>query len=164
MSVVRLVFLVRLVSAVVESKAEIAIQSTQFIFLVLEPHCSIIAGCLPCYKPFIRPGGRDPESMVRSVRPISWGSGGSGGSRGSKSRTRKGERFQTPGPKDGESRGERQVELSNRSQWPESSYDVHISRGSRKSNSSMGSRDKGAPANPPPEAVHVTRGVEVSYV
>lgn len=40
--------------------------SKLIIFLILEPNCSVIAGCLPCYAPLFA-GGRAPESIVRSV-------------------------------------------------------------------------------------------------
>ncbi|KAI1479323.1 hypothetical protein F4774DRAFT_418908 [Daldinia eschscholtzii] len=88
-SIVRLVFLVQLLSAVVEAKESIAIQSKQFVFLILEPHCSIIAGCLPCYGSLLaKIGGRAPESLVRSVRSMislrSWGTRGSRGSQNSR--------------------------------------------------------------------------------
>ena len=56
----------------------------QYIFMMLEPNCSIIAACLPCYGPLLA-GGRGPESLIRSLRSIislrsrdSKGSGGSG--------------------------------------------------------------------------------------
>ncbi|MCJ1405150.1 hypothetical protein MMC11_008376 [Xylographa trunciseda] len=45
------------------------LQSKQFIFLILEPNCSIIAACLPCYGPLLAKG-RSPESLVRSVRSV----------------------------------------------------------------------------------------------
>ncbi|KAI1373129.1 hypothetical protein F4677DRAFT_430333 [Hypoxylon crocopeplum] len=167
-SIVRVVFLVQLLSTVVEAKSAIAIQSKQFVFLVIEPHCSIIAGCLPCYGPLLASiGGRAPESLVRSVRSIislrSWGSRGSRGSRGSKSRTKKGDGFQTLGPKDGESQADSQLELSNHLQWPESSHDVQVMGGSRKSDSSKPNGHEDT-ANLPMEAINVTKGVDVSYV
>lgn len=45
------------------------LQSKQVIFVILEPNCSIIAGCLPCYGPLFA-GGRSPASLVRSVRSM----------------------------------------------------------------------------------------------
>lgn len=63
-----------------------AIQATQFCFLIVEPHCSIVAGCLPTLGPLVA-GGRAAESLVRSVRSlISLASGGSS-PRGSKGKT-----------------------------------------------------------------------------
>jgi hypothetical protein len=62
----------------------VALQAIQFIFLLIEPHASMIAACLPCYGPLLH--GRTPESLVRSVRSIiSIGSRGS--SNNNKSRT-----------------------------------------------------------------------------
>lgn len=37
--------------------------------MIVEPNCSIIAACLPCYGPLFR-GGRIPGSLVRSVRSL----------------------------------------------------------------------------------------------
>lgn len=37
--------------------------------MIVEPNCSIIAACLPCYGPLFR-GGRKPESLVRSIRSL----------------------------------------------------------------------------------------------
>ncbi|KAL4736673.1 hypothetical protein BDV11DRAFT_207414 [Aspergillus similis] len=48
-----------------------ATQSRQFIFMILEPNCSIIAACLPCYGPLVA-RGRSPESLIRSVRSVFW--------------------------------------------------------------------------------------------
>ncbi|KAI0896220.1 hypothetical protein F4806DRAFT_496338 [Annulohypoxylon nitens] len=68
-AVVRLVFLDQSVRAVIKSENNVYLQSKQYIFLILEPNCSIIAACLPCYGPLFA-GGRAPESLVRSVRSI----------------------------------------------------------------------------------------------
>lgn len=61
------------VRAVIASQSSgfsaIYLQSTQFVFVILEPQCSIIAGCLPCYGPLFA-GGRAPESLIRSVRSV----------------------------------------------------------------------------------------------
>ncbi|KAL4758145.1 uncharacterized protein BDW70DRAFT_152698 [Aspergillus foveolatus] len=46
-----------------------ATQSRQFIFMILELNCSIIAACLPCYGPLLAQG-RTPESLIRSVRSV----------------------------------------------------------------------------------------------
>ncbi|KAI7782218.1 hypothetical protein LA080_013764 [Diaporthe eres] len=66
-------------------KASVSKQATQFCFLVIEPHCSIIAGCLPTFGPLIS-GGRAPESLVRSVRSILSLASGMSSPRGSKNR------------------------------------------------------------------------------
>ncbi|KAI1418753.1 hypothetical protein F5Y12DRAFT_781319 [Xylaria sp. FL1777] len=65
----RLVLLDQSIQAVLESRGNVAVQSKQFIFLILEPNCSIIAACLPCYGPLLKTG-RGPESLVRSVRSM----------------------------------------------------------------------------------------------
>ncbi|KAF2184215.1 hypothetical protein K469DRAFT_784104 [Zopfia rhizophila CBS 207.26] len=40
-----------------------------FTFIILEPNCSMVAACLPCYRPLFR-GDRIPDSIVRSARWI----------------------------------------------------------------------------------------------
>jgi hypothetical protein len=40
-----------------------------FIFMMIEPNCSIIAACLPCFGHLFA-GMRTPESIVRSVRSV----------------------------------------------------------------------------------------------
>ncbi|KAI0889800.1 uncharacterized protein GGS22DRAFT_149182 [Annulohypoxylon maeteangense] len=68
-SIVRLVLLHEVLYQVVASADSIGVQSTQFCFLVIEPHCSIIAASLPCYGPLLA-GVRGPESMLRSIRSV----------------------------------------------------------------------------------------------
>ncbi|KAI1465432.1 uncharacterized protein F4812DRAFT_123161 [Daldinia caldariorum] len=170
-SIVRLVFLVRLLSTVVEAKESIAIQSKQFVFLILEPHCSIIAGCLPCYGSLLASlGGRSPESLVRSVRSIvslrSWGSRGSGGSQGNKDKiTGSGLQVLSSANNGQTSHDESQVELTNKSQWPDSRHDVHVIASPKvdevpehTGNSENVQTDHGK------NSINVTHGVDVSYV
>ena len=45
------------------------VQTEQFIFMLIEANCSIIAACLPCYGPLVAKG-KSPESLVRSVRSV----------------------------------------------------------------------------------------------
>ncbi|KXX79073.1 hypothetical protein MMYC01_203048 [Madurella mycetomatis] len=52
-----------------DSYSLVSNQSKQYIFMVLEPNCSILAACLPTYGPLVS-GGRAPESIVRSVRSV----------------------------------------------------------------------------------------------
>ncbi|KAK0631017.1 hypothetical protein B0T17DRAFT_462298, partial [Bombardia bombarda] len=76
-AIVRTVLLNESVRAVVQNQSNVFGQSKQFIFMIIEPNCSIIAACLPCYGPLLA-GGRRPESIIRSIRSlISIGSGGS---------------------------------------------------------------------------------------
>lgn len=49
--------------------ARVENQAKQFVFMILEPNCSIIAACLPCYGPLVA-GGRRPESLIRSFRSV----------------------------------------------------------------------------------------------
>jgi hypothetical protein len=67
------------------------LQSQNFIFMLIEPNCSVIAACLPCYGPLVR-GGRSQLSLIHSVRSLfslrsrtSQGSTGNRGSEGSRS-------------------------------------------------------------------------------
>lgn len=41
----------------------------EIMFVIIEPNCSIIAACLPCYGPLLR-GGRALESVLKSVRSM----------------------------------------------------------------------------------------------
>ncbi|RYC62858.1 hypothetical protein CHU98_g3351 [Xylaria longipes] len=68
-AIIRLVFLDQSIQAVIKSQSNVFVQSKQFIFLILEPNCSIIAACLPCYGPLFNTG-RGPESLLRSVRSM----------------------------------------------------------------------------------------------
>ncbi|PVH97417.1 hypothetical protein DM02DRAFT_597681 [Periconia macrospinosa] len=47
---------------------KLARTSRTVLWGVIEPNCSIIAACLPCYGPVFR--GRAPESIIRSVRSV----------------------------------------------------------------------------------------------
>jgi hypothetical protein len=49
------------------SKQSSDLEAKVYIFAVIEPNCSIIAACLPCYGPLLK-GGRGAESLVASVR------------------------------------------------------------------------------------------------
>lgn len=72
-AIVRLILINQSVRAVINSQSSgfsaIYLQSTQFIFVILEPNCSVIAACLPCYGPFLAKG-RSPESLVRSMKSV----------------------------------------------------------------------------------------------
>ncbi|MCJ1351571.1 MAG: hypothetical protein MMC33_001555 [Icmadophila ericetorum] len=72
-AIIRLVFLHQTLVLVADDQSAgfqtVYLQSKQFIFMILEPNCSIIAACLPCYGPLFA-GGRAPESLVRSVRSV----------------------------------------------------------------------------------------------
>ncbi|KAI1398166.1 hypothetical protein F4819DRAFT_498910 [Hypoxylon fuscum] len=68
-SIARLVLLHKVLHEVVDSASNIGVQSTQFCFLIIEPHCSIITASLPCYSPlFVNAKG--PESMLHSIRSV----------------------------------------------------------------------------------------------
>ncbi|KAL2020336.1 hypothetical protein VTK56DRAFT_8564 [Thermocarpiscus australiensis] len=70
-AIVRTVLLDQSIREVVGSNSydHVANQSKQYIFMVLEPNCSILAACLPTYGPLVA-GGRAPESILRSVRSV----------------------------------------------------------------------------------------------
>ncbi|KAK4234570.1 hypothetical protein C8A03DRAFT_37651 [Achaetomium macrosporum] len=68
-AIVRTVLLNESIRAVTQSNGLVSNQSRQYIFMVLEPNCSILAACLPTYGPLVS-GGRAPESLVRSVRSV----------------------------------------------------------------------------------------------
>ncbi|KAL2273547.1 hypothetical protein FJTKL_04448 [Diaporthe vaccinii] len=52
-AVIRLILLVGTLDGFVQAQEKIYRQSTQYIFMLIEPNCSIIAACLPCYGPFM---------------------------------------------------------------------------------------------------------------
>ncbi|KAL4935322.1 hypothetical protein BDV06DRAFT_234429 [Aspergillus oleicola] len=68
-AIVRLVLLRSSLSKVATDGALVSTQSRQFIFMILEPNCSIIAACLPCYGPLFS-RGHAPESLIRSFRSM----------------------------------------------------------------------------------------------
>lgn len=70
-AIVRLVLLNQSIHQVIDSQgfSQVFVQSKNFVFMIVEPNCSIIAACLPCYGPLFR-GGRKPESLVRSIRSL----------------------------------------------------------------------------------------------
>ncbi|GAB1313702.1 Rhodopsin domain-containing protein [Madurella fahalii] len=105
----RLVLLKQSVDEVVGSEIyyKVANQTKQFIFMVLEPNCSILAACLPTYGPLVA-GGRASEYLVRGVRSVfSLRSARSGG-RSHPKQPRSGSR----------SASESQVEVHGVENWP----------------------------------------------
>ncbi|KAK3942830.1 hypothetical protein QBC46DRAFT_308347 [Diplogelasinospora grovesii] len=115
-AIVRTVLLDQSIREVVGSTSydHVASQSKQYIFMVLEPNCSILAACMPTYGPLMA-GGRGPESIIRSVRSIfSLRSVGSGGSRPS----RRNYVESTSNMPRGSSAAESQVELQGVETWP----------------------------------------------
>jgi hypothetical protein len=90
-------------------------QSRQYIFMVLEPNCSILAACLPTYGPLFA-GGRAAESIIRSVRGIFSLRSSMGGS-GGRSYPINLSAPSLPGTRQ-KSSGDSQVELQNAENWP----------------------------------------------
>ncbi|KAI5925014.1 hypothetical protein F4810DRAFT_662535 [Camillea tinctor] len=114
-AIVRLVLLGQVLTRVLDAPTQVSLQSTQFIFLILEPHCSMIAACLPCLGPLFA-GGRAPESIIRSVRSML-----SLASRNSSQQSSKAVGL----PSHDESQAElRQSDLA----WPQSQNSVHIAK------------------------------------
>ncbi|KAF4628607.1 hypothetical protein G7Y89_g9542 [Cudoniella acicularis] len=74
-AVLRLVFLKQATQQAIDSAkagegfSAVSLESKLFIFVLLEPNCSIIAGCLPCYGPLFT-GGRGLDSIIRSIRSV----------------------------------------------------------------------------------------------
>ncbi|KAI0883800.1 uncharacterized protein GGS22DRAFT_166123 [Annulohypoxylon maeteangense] len=111
-AIVRTVLLDQSIRSVVSSRDQVASQSKQYIFMVLEPNCSILASCLPTYGPLVA-GGRAPESIVRSVRSIlSLASNNS-------NHTRKSSRGSAPNVPRDNNAAESQVELQDFENWPD---------------------------------------------
>ncbi|RYP09458.1 hypothetical protein DL764_001283 [Monosporascus ibericus] len=113
-AIVRTVLLNQSIREVLFSVNHIASQSHQYVFMVLEPNCSILAACLPTYGPLVT-GWRAPESLIRSVRSIfSLRSAGSGFSRPS---LRKYLGSASNPPRSG-SIAESEIELQGVKDWP----------------------------------------------
>jgi hypothetical protein len=131
------------------NKDETDSQAKQFIFLIIEPNCSIIAACLPTYGPlFSSWGGRAPESIVRSVRSIlSLGSRHSS-PKNSIGNTQHAKRL--PDTNDGSLKSDSQIELR---QWPAGpAHDVQVHA------------DPSGSGSLPPNArngINVTNGVSI---
>ncbi|KAI1183939.1 hypothetical protein F5B17DRAFT_104779 [Nemania serpens] len=68
-AIVRLVLLSDSLSAIDANFDLIYLQSTIFIFKVIEPNASILAACLPTYGPLLK-SWRAPASIIRSVRSL----------------------------------------------------------------------------------------------
>lgn len=120
--------------------------------MVLEPNCSIIAACLPCYGPLFA-GGRAPESMVRSVRSIfslrSRGSSGNSKKSSSKRATSK----DTNGDRSG---NDSLIELALDPHTEQNSNYISAQRPSHQSY-----EDIGWDAS---EGIRVTKGVDVTTI
>ncbi|KAJ0120878.1 hypothetical protein J7T55_015614 [Diaporthe amygdali] len=72
-AIIRLVLLEQTLQGFVESQQNISRQSNQYIFMLIEPNCSIIAACLPCYGPLMeRIRGRTAESTPSSNLSMSY--------------------------------------------------------------------------------------------
>ncbi|KAH5254333.1 hypothetical protein HBI25_136520 [Parastagonospora nodorum] len=70
-AIVRFILLHQTLDAVLSSAGNGAVhlQSKNFVFMLIEPNCSVIAACLPCYGPLLR-NGRSQMSLVHSVRSL----------------------------------------------------------------------------------------------
>ncbi|CAG9946710.1 unnamed protein product [Clonostachys rosea f. rosea IK726] len=68
-AIIRLVFLHQSIHGVLGAENNIFLQSKQFIFMIIEPNCSIIAACLPCYGPLVS-GGHSLGSIFNSIRSM----------------------------------------------------------------------------------------------
>ncbi|PYI10679.1 hypothetical protein BO78DRAFT_414316 [Aspergillus sclerotiicarbonarius CBS 121057] len=68
-AIVRLVLLHASLSKVATDPSMVRLQSKMIIFMLLEPNCSIMAACLPCFGTFFV-GGRSLGSMIRSFRSV----------------------------------------------------------------------------------------------
>jgi hypothetical protein len=66
-ALVRVVLIHRLHKNIIDAPSLVYTQATQFIFLLTEPHASIIAACLPCYAPL---WGVGKDIFLRSYRSM----------------------------------------------------------------------------------------------
>ncbi|KUI71215.1 hypothetical protein VM1G_07108 [Cytospora mali] len=146
-AIIRLVFLDQSVRAVIHNEGSVYLQSKQFIFMIIEPNCSIIAACLPCYGTLLSAlGGRAPESMLRSVRSIF-----SLRSRNTDNSNKGALGGNSPGATLG-IKSDSQIELQTHQSWPsKSQQEVQC----------IGGSDGEIPALPPNRGISVTNGVTV---
>ncbi|KAI0847852.1 hypothetical protein F5Y00DRAFT_263025 [Daldinia vernicosa] len=148
-AIVRLVLVSQSLNQVHKSRSAVYTQSVQFVFMILEPNCSIIAACLPCYGPLVA-GGRAPESIVRSVRSAfslrSFRSRRSGSSSDKNHTALDSGAHQ--GPKD-----DSLLQLNERSNdWPQTHHDTQV----------LAANDKDEPQTfTSDRVINVTRGVDV---
>ncbi|KAF2114226.1 hypothetical protein BDV96DRAFT_661507, partial [Lophiotrema nucula] len=68
----RLVLLIKSMQQIVQTiegftRTGVRIQSLNAIFVILEPNCSIIAACFPCYGPLFRRSRQQPFALVYST-------------------------------------------------------------------------------------------------
>ncbi|KAI1809979.1 hypothetical protein GGS20DRAFT_569479 [Poronia punctata] len=66
-ALVRVILIHQLHQHIIDQPSLVATQSSQFIFLLIEPHASIIAACLPCYAPLY---GLGKSVLLRSYASI----------------------------------------------------------------------------------------------
>ncbi|KAK7923557.1 hypothetical protein PG985_007628, partial [Apiospora marii] len=149
-AIVRLVLMHRALGEVIDYGGNIAGQSTQFCFLIIEAHCSILAACLPCYGPLVA-GIRVPDSVIRRIRsviPVA--------SRDSS--PRKSRRPSGPTTPHG-NRGESEVELQESpGKWVHMSHEFDTVVSSQNSGSVGGDDENG---NRGQAGIKVTRGLDV---
>ncbi|KAH9884986.1 hypothetical protein F4778DRAFT_517129 [Xylariomycetidae sp. FL2044] len=143
-AIVRLVLLNQSIRDIIHAQSHIYLQDQIYIFKIIEPNCSIIAACLPCYGPLFK-GGRAAESLIRSVRSIvSLASGRSHGSSRS-SRLRR---------QQGRAAAESEIELRNLGYPGNVQQDAHCIAG-------KDSQDVEGRSLEPEDRIRVTRGVSV---
>ncbi|OTA60395.1 hypothetical protein K449DRAFT_435499 [Hypoxylon sp. EC38] len=150
---VRLALVYRVLSEVLSTGTAVSLQSLQFVFLMVEPHFSIIAACLPCYGPLIE-GGRSPDSLVRSVRSII--SLASRRSSPNNSKDRSAVRL----PSNNDSHININLQGDNGGKWPqENTTRIHIGSGDTRSHGTSGDDD--IELVDLERGINVTKGVEV---
>ncbi|KAI8966715.1 hypothetical protein F5Y11DRAFT_361781 [Daldinia sp. FL1419] len=129
-AIVRLVLVSQSLNQVNQSRNAVYTQSVQFIFMILEPNCSIIAACLPCYGPLVA-GGRAPESIVRSVQSVL-------SLQSLRSRRSVSNSGAQQGPED-----DSQLQLNERSaDWPQAHYDTQVLAANDKKETQMFASNK----------------------
>lgn len=151
-AIVRLVLLNNAIHMVIDSSGfnQVAVQWKNFIFMILEPNCSIIAACLPTYGPLFR-GAWNLQSILRSVRSV-FSLQSARGSSGSRSRnpTNDYSKFgDRSAPHSDANSTHSQFELNQSAKGGRAFVEIE--------RMSHGSRDEGAGVS----GINVTRGVEV---
>ncbi|GKZ25554.1 hypothetical protein AbraIFM66951_001326 [Aspergillus brasiliensis] len=124
-AIIRLILLHASLSKVAVDHALVRLQSRMIIFMLIEPNCSIVAACLPCYGALFM-GTTSLSSIVQSFRTVF--TVGSQGSTYSKSgtRNRKGLKLVTDSANQFHGSSDSQVELTGTvPRWLETSAGGH---------------------------------------
>ncbi|RAK90787.1 hypothetical protein BO79DRAFT_252970 [Aspergillus costaricaensis CBS 115574] len=124
-AIVRLILLHASLSKVAVDHALVRLQSKMIIFMLIEPNCSIIAACLPCYGALFV-GATSLKSIIHSFRTVFTVGSQSSTYSNSSTRNKNGLRFAIDSASKFQAFSDSQVELTGTvPRWPEASAGGH---------------------------------------